>query len=79
MVLLITDAEISNWKQMVGVVESLSKRGHRLFLFHIGAGTGSGTSKIHQVMAKAGASVYPIKSVKDLPSLVIEKVRNTYR
>ena len=79
MVLLITDAEISNWKQMVGAVESLSTRGHKLFLFHIGARTGSRASKIHQVMEKAGATVYPIKSAKELPSLVIEKVRNAYR
>jgi hypothetical protein len=78
MVLLITDAEVSNWKQMVGALESLSKRGHKLFLFHIGAGTGARASKIHQAMAKAGASVYPIKSVKDLPKIVIEEVRNAY-
>ncbi len=79
LVLLITDAEISNWKQMVGAIESLSTRGHKLFLFHIGAGTGSRALKIHQVMEKAGASIYPIKSAKDLPSLVIEKVRSMYR
>ncbi|MDH4212555.1 MAG: hypothetical protein OEV85_01435 [Candidatus Thorarchaeota archaeon] len=79
MVLLITDAEISNWKQMVGTVEALSIRGHKLFLFHIGAGTGSRASKIHQAMSKAGASVYPIKTVKDLPRLVIEEVHNVYR
>jgi hypothetical protein len=79
MVVLITDAEVSNWKQMVGTVESLSKRGHKLFLFHIGAGISSRTSKIHQVIAKAGASIYPIKSAKDLPRLVIEEVRNVYR
>jgi len=79
MVLLITDAEISNWKQMVGAVESLSTRGHKLFLFHIGARTGARASRIHQGIEKAGATVYPIKSAKELPSLVIEKVRNAYR
>jgi Mg-chelatase subunit ChlD len=77
-VLLITDAEISNWKQMVGAIEALSKRGHRLFLFHIGAGTGTRASKIHQILTKAGVSVYPIKSVKDLPGLVVREVRNVY-
>jgi hypothetical protein len=79
MVLIITDAEISNWKQLTGTVESLSRRDHKLFLFHIGASTGSRASRIHQAMANAGASIYPIKSTKDLPRLVIEQVRNTYR
>jgi Mg-chelatase subunit ChlD len=79
MVLIITDAEISNWKQLTGTVESLSRRDHKLFLFHIGASTGSRASRIHQAMTNAGASIYPIKSAKDLPRLVIEQVRNTYR
>jgi hypothetical protein len=79
MVLLITDAEISNWKQFTETVESLSRNDHKLFLFHIGAGKGSRASKIHQTMANAGASIYPIKSAKDLPKLVVEQVRATYR
>jgi Mg-chelatase subunit ChlD len=77
-VLLITDAEISNWKQMVGEVERLSKRGHHIFLFHIGARTGSRLSKIHQILEKAGVSVYPLKSAKDLPGLVIKEMRSVY-
>lgn len=76
--LLITDAEVSNWKQMIKGVDRLSKRGHKLFFFHIGAGKSSRTSKIHQVLSKAGATVYPIKSVKDLPSLVVREVRSVY-
>ncbi|MGY5873088.1 MAG: VWA domain-containing protein [Candidatus Thorarchaeota archaeon] len=77
--LIITDAEVSNWKQMVKGVEKLSKRGHKLFLFHIGAGKSSRTTKIHQALSKAGASVYPIKSVKDLPGLVVREVRSVYK
>ena len=77
-VLLITDAEVSNWKQTVGAVESLTKRGHKLFLFHIGTGTSSRASKTHQALEKAGASVYPIRSVKELPGLVVKEVRKVY-
>jgi len=76
--LLITDAEVSNWKQMVKGVEKLSKRGHKLFMFHIGAGNGSRASAIHKSLSKAGATVYPIKSVKDLPGLVVREVRSVY-
>ena len=76
--LLITDAEVSNWKQMVNAVEKLSERGHKLFMFHIGAGQGARTSKIHQALSKVGATVYPIKSVNDLPGLVIREVRGVF-
>ncbi len=77
-VLLITDAEVHNWKQMVDTVSTLAKRGHKLFLFHIGSGGGSRTSKIHQALQTAGAAVYPIKSVKDLPGLVVREVNTIY-
>lgn len=79
LVLLITDAEVANWKQMVDAVELLKKRGHKLFMFHIGSGHRSRTTKIHQALQKAGASVYLIKSVKDLPGLVVREVRTVYR
>jgi len=77
-VLLITDAEVSNWKQTVGAVDSLTKRGHKLFLFHIGSGTSSRASKTHQALERAGASVYPIRSAKELPGLVVKEVRKAY-
>jgi len=77
--LLITDAEVANWKQMVGTIERLSKQEHKLFMFHIGAGKSTRTSKIHESLVKAGASVYPIKSVKDLPGLVVRHVRSVYK
>ncbi|MGY5859552.1 MAG: hypothetical protein RTU63_09290 [Candidatus Thorarchaeota archaeon] len=76
--LLITDAEVANWKQMIKTVDNLSKRGHKLFMFHIGAGKSSRTTKIHQAFTKAGATVYPIKSVKDLPGLVVREVHAVY-
>lgn len=77
--LLITDAEVANWKDMVTTVEKLSKQGHKLFMFHIGAGKNSRTTKIHQSLTKAGATVYPIKSVKDLPGMVVREVHSVYR
>ncbi len=78
MILLITDAEVSNWKQMVDAVTTLAKHGHKLFLFHIGAGRSAKTSKIHKTLQTAGAMVYPIKSVKDLPGLVVREVDAIY-
>ena len=78
-VLLITDAEVSNWKQMVDAVQKLTQRGHKLFLFHIGAGRSAKTSKIHKTIRSAGASVYPIKSVNDLPGLVVREVHSVYK
>ena len=78
MVLLITDAQVSNWKQMVDTVNTLVKHGHKLFLFHIGVGRSSKTSKIHQALRTAGATVYPIKSVEDLPGLVVREVSTIY-
>ncbi len=77
--LLITDAEVANWKQMVSTINRLSMQEHKLFMFHIGAGTSNRTKKIHESLVKAGASVYPIKSVKDLPGLVVREVRSVYR
>ncbi|MGY5880350.1 MAG: hypothetical protein RTV31_08865 [Candidatus Thorarchaeota archaeon] len=76
--LLITDAEVANWKQMVRMMERLSKQGHKLFMFHIGAGRGARVSKIHEALVKAGATIYPIKSVNDLPGLVVREVRSIY-
>lgn len=78
MILLITDAEISNWKQLENVVELLTKRGHKMFVFHIGAGRSSKTSRTHMLLQKVGASVFPIKSVADLPGLVVREVKAVY-
>jgi uncharacterized protein with von Willebrand factor type A (vWA) domain len=77
MVLMMTDAEIANWDKFVESIRSLSKKGHNLFLFHIGS-SGKRKTKTHRSLEEAGANVYPIKSVKDLPGLVIREVRQVY-
>ncbi len=77
MVLLITDAEIANWEKFVDSVRILSRYGHKLFLFHIGAGRGK-KSVTQRILEDAGAIVYQIKSAKDLLGLVVKEVRNTY-
>ena len=78
MVLMMTDAEIANWDKFVESVRDLSSRGHKLFLFHISGGSGKKKSKIQRDLEDAGAVVYPIRSAKDLPGLVIREVRNVY-
>jgi hypothetical protein len=77
-VLMMTDAEIANWDKFVESVRDISSRGHKLFLFHISGGSGKKKSKIQRGLEDAGAVVYPIRSVKDLPGLVIREVRNVY-
>ena len=77
MVLMMTDAEIANWDKFVESVRNLSVRGHTLYLFHI-SGSGGKKSKTQRALEDAGAVVYPIKSAKDLPGLVVREVRNVY-
>ncbi len=77
MVLMMTDAEIANWDKFVESVHNLTTRGHKLFLFHINGNSGK-KSRTQQAIEDAGAVVYPIKSAKDLPGLVIKEVRNVY-
>ncbi|MGD9395093.1 MAG: vWA domain-containing protein [Candidatus Thorarchaeota archaeon] len=77
MVLMMTDAEIANWDKFVESIRSLTKKGHKLFLFHIGS-SGKRKTMTHRSLEEAGANVYPIKSVKDLPGLVIREVRQVY-
>jgi hypothetical protein len=78
MVLMMTDAEIANWDKFVQSIRSLTKKGHKLFLFHIGGGSGKRKTKTQRALEEAGANVFPIKSVKDLPGLVIREVRQVY-
>ncbi|MHA2380875.1 MAG: hypothetical protein ACXADS_16510, partial [Candidatus Thorarchaeota archaeon] len=78
MVLMITDAEIANWKKFIDSIRDLTARGHKPFIFHIGAGSGKRKTKAQRSLEDAGASVFPIKSVKDLPGLVIREVRGVY-
>ncbi|MFX1481552.1 MAG: vWA domain-containing protein [Promethearchaeota archaeon] len=76
--LLITDAEIANWSKFIDSIDTLTKKGHKPFIFHIGSSTGKRKSKIQRSLEDAGATVYPLKSVKDLPGLVIREVRGIY-
>jgi len=78
MVVIMTDAEIVNWEKFVDLVRNLTNQGHRLFLFHISASREK-KSLAQRALEDAGAVIYPIKSVKDLPGLVIREVRNMYR
>ena len=78
MVLMMTDAEIANWDKFVEAIRSLTSRGHKLILFHIGGGSGTRKTKTQRALEEAGAIVYPIKSMKDLPGLVIREVRQVY-
>ncbi|MHA2157997.1 MAG: hypothetical protein ACXABE_03820 [Candidatus Thorarchaeota archaeon] len=78
MVLMITDAEIANWKKFIDSIRDLTTKGHKPFIFHIGAHTGKRKSKIQKSLEDAGANVFPIKSVKDLPGLVIREVRGVF-
>lgn len=76
--LIITDAEIANWSRLIKTVSLLSRRRHKLVFFHIGAGTSSKDKGTHDAIRAAGASVYGIKSAKDLPKLVVREVRSVY-
>ncbi|RLI53990.1 MAG: hypothetical protein DRO87_10805 [Candidatus Thorarchaeota archaeon] len=76
--LIITDAYVANWKKLVDTVRALVRNGHRMVFFHIGGGTGAQESRTQKDLGAAGASVYPVKSVKDLPGLVVREARRTY-
>ncbi|MGY5865036.1 MAG: hypothetical protein RTV41_10555 [Candidatus Thorarchaeota archaeon] len=78
MVLMITDAEIANWNKFIDSIHTLTNKGHKPFIFHIGGGTGKRKSKVQRALEEAGANVFPIKSVKDLPGLVIREVRGVF-
>jgi len=78
MVLMMTDAEIANWDKFVESVRALSARRHKLFLFHISGNSEKKKSKTQHALEEAGAIVYPIKTSKDLPGLVIREVRTMY-
>ncbi|MFW9806308.1 MAG: hypothetical protein ACFFFK_06220, partial [Candidatus Thorarchaeota archaeon] len=77
MVFMMTDAEIANWARFVESVRLLTKKGHRMFLFHI-SGSSKHKTKIQRALEDAGANLYPIKSVRDLPGLVIREVHHVY-
>jgi hypothetical protein len=75
LVLMITDAEVANWDNMVNGIRSLVSRNHRIVLFHIGS---SGRDKMTKELEKAGARVYPISDINDLTGLVVREAKTVY-
>jgi Mg-chelatase subunit ChlD len=75
MILVITDAQVSNWNPFVKTIKGLSRKGHSFFIFHIGSGKSSG---IHEKLEKAGGTVIPVNSPDNLFDLVIRQVRGVY-
>lgn len=74
MVLMITDAEIANWDELLDTVKTMTRTKNRFFIFHIG----SRSKRIADAFHKVGGNLISIKSVKDLPGLVIREVRGVY-
>jgi len=78
MVLMITDAEISNWDKLMKSISEIASRGHRFFMFHVGPEYYSLGDKTVEALRRAGAVRIPVSSTKDLPGLVIKEVRGVY-
>ncbi len=77
-VLMMTDAEIVNWSNLVKVVRDLVSRGHRFFLFHIGSSE-KREPKTHRDLKAVGALVIPVPSENALVDLVVREVKDVYR
>jgi uncharacterized protein with von Willebrand factor type A (vWA) domain len=73
-ILMITDAEIANLNELLGTVKNLTRSNNQFFIFHIGSENKRMASTFHQ----SGGHLIPIKSIKDLPGLVIREVRGVY-
>ena len=78
MVLMITDAEIANWNRLIKSMAKLTRRGHKYFMFHIESPGYEIEDQTLSAMTKAGVSAIPVKSVGDLPGLVVREVRAVY-
>jgi len=76
MVLLISDAEIHNWEDLVESVRHLTRAGHRFFIFRIGRGRKQDATDGD--LSEAGATVIPVESIESLPGLVIREARQIY-
>ncbi len=76
MSIIITDAGVSNWNPFVKTIASLAKNGHKMFIFHIGGN--AKPSKSIQELERAGATIIPVSSAKELPGLVVSEVRRVY-
>ena len=78
MVLMITDAEIANWRKLLSSIRNLTRQGQKFFMFLIGADDDDLDEEYLQELVKAGSTIVPVRSVSDLLGLVIREVRRTY-
>lgn len=78
MVLMITDAEVTNWNRLVNSIEKLTRKSHIYFIFQIGQSTHLLSKEARVGLEKAGASVIPLDSVNSLPGIVLRKVQSVY-
>ena len=78
LILMITDAEVANWDDLVDGISRLTKRGHKFLMFHIGGMSDTSRDPMAKQLGKAGAVVIPVSSAKDLEGLVIREVRGVY-
>ncbi|MHA1928618.1 MAG: vWA domain-containing protein [Candidatus Thorarchaeota archaeon] len=76
--IILTDAEVSNLSAFTKSVKTLTRHGHKMFIFHIGADKQSKPNATTKQLMKAGATVIPVSSVKDLPGLVVKEVKAVY-
>ncbi|MFW9849934.1 MAG: hypothetical protein ACFFF4_12415 [Candidatus Thorarchaeota archaeon] len=77
MTIIITDVGVSNWKSFIKTVQQLSKKGHKVFIFHIGSSKTKRT-RAGDALTKAGGVIIPVNSIMDLPKLVISEVERLY-
>jgi hypothetical protein len=78
LVFLITDAEVANWGRLLKLTQTLTKRGHHLYLFHIGASSSGRHEEVRSALQRAGASTLPVSAPDDLVGLVIREVQTAY-
>ncbi|MBD3407129.1 MAG: hypothetical protein GF411_13505 [Candidatus Lokiarchaeota archaeon] len=77
-ILMITDAEIANWKNLVSSAKKLTRLGHKFIMFCIGSDKKKISSKGFRSIIRAGATLIPIESVEDLPGMVVREVRGVF-
>jgi hypothetical protein len=75
LVLMITDAEVANWENMLDGIKELISNNHHVVLFHIGS---SGHGKMTRSLEHTGAVVYPVSNIQDLQGLVVREAKNVY-
>ncbi len=78
LVLMITDAEIDNWSEIISAVKKLSNRGNHIFMFHIGASDDDYRRHPQKGFIDAGGRVIPVSDPSDLVGLVLRDARAVY-